>query len=263
MKDRSAEKSGLISSVIVSLLAGFIYYQFGNDIQVTLDRSFKAVLSYSDSEVFGPFNSQSLFSQIKNSDKKHQKNLKSGFYFKKQSKIDDIDVSDYSYLENKSQAKIQIAVPDRNIDFTSELNNLIKKNQQPVVPELNRNKNTEKELSENGGNYFYGIPIDKNEIFNYDESSVEYVPELEFNFSTDEGISKDIDQSKISVRINIINEDDRNKLKLKCKTESKKIIKKELNNTEINFRIYINDKEEEDIAPEIFIENENTEEDQL
>ena len=60
MKERSAEKSGILSSVIVSLLAGFIYYQFGNDIQVTLERSYKAALSYSDSEIFGPFYSQSL-----------------------------------------------------------------------------------------------------------------------------------------------------------------------------------------------------------
>lgn len=263
MKDRSAEKSGLISSVIVSLLAGFIYYQFGNDIQVTLDRSVKAVLSYSDSEVFGPFNSQSLSSQIKNSDKKYQKNLKSGFFLKKQSKVDNIEVRDYSYLENKSQAKIQRAVPDINIDFTSELNNLIKKNQQPVMPELNRNKNIEKELSDNGGNYLYELPIDKNEIFNFDESLVESVPELEFHISTDEGILKVIDQSNINVQINIINEDDRNKLKVNCKTESKKIVKKELNNTEINFRIYINDKEEENTAPEIYLENENTDENQM
>lgn len=263
MKDRSAEKSGLISSVIVSLLAGFIYYQFGNDIQITLDRSVKAVLSYSDSEVFGPFNSQSLSTQIKNSDKKHQKNLKSGFYFKKQSNADNIEVSDYSYMQKKSQAKIQIAVPDRNIDFTSELNNLIKKNQQPVVPELNRNKNTEKELSENGGNYLYELPIDKNEIIYFVENSEESVSGFQYNIFNDEEISKDIDQSNISVRIEIHKLDEENKLKVKCDKEHNKIIKKELNNAEINLRIYINDNKEEDTAPEIYIENENSAEDQM
>lgn len=262
MKDRSAEKSGFISSVIVSLLAGFIYYQFGNDIQITLDRSFKAVLSYSDSEVFGPFNSQSFFSQIKNSDKKYSK-IKSGFYLKKQSKADFIKVSDFSYLQNKSQAKIQRSVPDINIDFTSELNDLIKRNQQPVVPEFKRNQNIEKELSENGGNYLYELPVDKNEIFYFDESSDESVPGFEYNISNDERISNDNDQCNINVRINIQKRDDKNKLKAKCNSERNKIVKKEPNNHETYFRIYINDCDEEDTAPEIFIEDENTDEDQM
>lgn len=263
MKDRSEGKSGFISSVIVSLLAGFIYYQFGSDIQVTLDRSFKAVLSYSDSEVFGPFNSQSLFSQIKNSDKKYRKNIKSKFYLKKQSKVDFINFSEYSFLQNKSQAKFQRPIPDLNVDFTSELNNLIKKNQQPVAPELKRNKFIDKELSETGENYLYELPIEKNEVFYFDESSGETLNGFEYNVITEEGISKDVDQNNIRVQVNIHKRDDKNKFREKCSKNQEKIIKKEPNNPEIHFRIYINDNEEEYTAPEIYIENENTDEDQM
>ncbi len=44
------DKSRLVSSVIVSLLAGFIYYQFGNDITQNIDKSVKAIINFSDNE---------------------------------------------------------------------------------------------------------------------------------------------------------------------------------------------------------------------
>lgn len=46
------DKSRFLSSVIVSLLAGFIYYLFGLNISDNVERSIKAVLSSNDTEEY-------------------------------------------------------------------------------------------------------------------------------------------------------------------------------------------------------------------
>lgn len=263
MKERSAEKSGILSSVIVSLLAGFIYYQFGNDIQVTLERSYKAALSYSDSEIFGPFYSQSLYSQIRNSDKKNQIKVRSGFFIKKNGIADVEDVKKYSSLTNKNQAKFQRSVPDMNIDFTTELNNLIKKNQQTEMPEIKRNKNPEMNISETEVQFLKVIPLNKNADLYTEENSDESEFENENCNVTNEVMSTDKYRFNYKFQVNVHMSDDTKKSGLKCKTDQNNTNRLEPINPEIHFRIYINDGEEDSDAPEINKEYDMNDEDQM
>ncbi len=69
------DKSRFVSSVIVSLLAGFIYYQFGHGIEENLQSSIKAVLSPNDMEQYlspdcQPFNTITNKSDAKLNKKK-------------------------------------------------------------------------------------------------------------------------------------------------------------------------------------------------
>jgi len=127
MKDRSR----LLSSVIVSLLAGFIYYQFGEDIQIKLNKSLKAVISYNDNEIYGPEHCQSFSNSVKKSDVKLNK--KSKFYIKKKNTIEfkknDVTIPGDEVLSgiiSRTQANVRKPTPDKNLDFSAELNNLIK-----------------------------------------------------------------------------------------------------------------------------------------
>lgn len=123
MKDRSR----LLSSVIVSLLAGFIYYQFGDNIQSKIN-SFKAVISYNDTEVYGPEHCQSFNSIVNKTDVKLNK--KSKFYVKKRNTVefkkDNVTIPGDEMLSGLiKQASYKKPTPDKNIDFSAELNNLI------------------------------------------------------------------------------------------------------------------------------------------
>lgn len=245
MKIRSSEKPGILSSVIVSLLAGFIYYQFGNDLQVTLEKSYKAVLSYSDSEIFGPFNSLSLSSADEISDNKSGKNKKSGFYFKKRNTEILLD-DEYSVLLNKNQAKLQRSLPDKNIDFTSELNNLIKNYHQPEIPDLKRNQKTKREVAENGVNFNIEYPLNKIEKVYSDDNSVSG---FEINVFPDEGILKFNEINALKAELKFIGNEIKNNIDLKCRYEQDKKNMKELNSIEIHLEIHIVGSDKNENSP--------------
>jgi hypothetical protein len=126
MKDRSR----FISSVIVSLLAGFIYYQFGDDINEKLQHSMKAVLSSNDLEVSGDcdfptFNSLMTHSSGKEINKKAKFFIKRhAVEYKKNGTTIPADKEFSEFVISQAQNKKPVA--DRNIDFTAELENLIK-----------------------------------------------------------------------------------------------------------------------------------------
>lgn len=126
------DKSRFLSSVIVSLLAGFIYYLFGLNISDNIERSVKAVLSSNDIEEymtqdFIPLNPE-VCSSVAGSFKN---NIKAVSKKKRTLKLKDNSV--FPYIKsvtdnaNSSQAKFQKPSPDRNIDFTAELEKLISK----------------------------------------------------------------------------------------------------------------------------------------
>jgi len=124
------DKSKFLSSVIVSLLAGFIYYMFCLDITDNIERSVKAVISSNDYEEymsrdFMPINpevSSSVNGPIKNNIKAVSKRKRS-LKFKDYSVFpDDKSISDNAI---SNQAKFQKPSPDRNVDFTAELEKLI------------------------------------------------------------------------------------------------------------------------------------------
>ncbi|MBK8553523.1 MAG: hypothetical protein IPL53_21650 [Ignavibacteria bacterium] len=151
------DKSRFVSSVIVSLLAGFIYYMFGQDINENVQSSIKAALSsnemeeqYLSSDYF-PVKSISDNSVIK-SKKKNSK-----FYIKKRNTIEfqnnGITVPGeelFSDFVKNNQAKFDRPVPDKDTDFTAELNELIKTDRsksrlKPLkeLSDLLKNKNDE------------------------------------------------------------------------------------------------------------------------
>lgn len=126
------DKSRFLSSVIVSLLAGFIYYLFGLNISDNVEKSIKAVLSSYDTEEymtqdFMPLNPEvcsSLTGSFKSnikfvSKKKISLKFKDNSVFPDNNAISDNAIS--------GQAKFQKPSPDRNIDFTAELEKLISK----------------------------------------------------------------------------------------------------------------------------------------
>ncbi|MEO8666024.1 MAG: hypothetical protein ABI462_11045 [Ignavibacteria bacterium] len=129
------DKSRFISSVIVSLLAGFIYYQFGHGIEDKLQSSIKAVLSSNenDMEQYLSPDCQPFTSIIAKSDAKLNKK-RSKYFIKKRNFIEfktgnetiPGDELFSSYIAQK-QAKVQKTAADKNLDFTAELELLIKK----------------------------------------------------------------------------------------------------------------------------------------
>lgn len=119
------DKSRYISSVIVSLLAGFIYYQFGQDINADLQSSLKATFSSNDVDEYLQANCQPFVSSGKVSGIKKTK-----FYLKKKNAIEfktsnGTRPGDELFSE-LVQAKFKKSVPDKNVDFTAELQHLIK-----------------------------------------------------------------------------------------------------------------------------------------
>lgn len=128
------DKSRILSSVIVSLLAGFIYYISDSDIQQKIERSFKAVLSQSDTEMYGPQNSESFTELLKKSGNKIKKNKNHFNYSPGKITVSNFKNDNVKTPDNligdfiPVQAKGVKSCPDKNIDFTDELNNLIEKN---------------------------------------------------------------------------------------------------------------------------------------
>lgn len=126
------DKSRFLSSVIVSLLAGFIYYLLGQNINENVVSSVKAVLSSDFSE---EYLSSDLITQNNEIKKFGNNNVRKNISFKKKNsfvlrevKISLPDENIFSVIKIDAQAKIQKPSPDRNVDFTSELNRLISKN---------------------------------------------------------------------------------------------------------------------------------------
>lgn len=131
-KIKIKDRSRITSSIIISFLAGFICYQFGEDIQQKIESSVKAISSNSNLEMYGPEYCESFNSIVNKSDSKTKK-TKSGFYLKhrnnKENKVSEVTSSENFISEIlKIQARTQKAIPDKNVDFSQELNKLIDKN---------------------------------------------------------------------------------------------------------------------------------------
>lgn len=127
------DKSRLLSSVIVSLMAGFIYYQFGDNLQEKF-QSFRAVLSSNDMELYMPQECESFNSLVAKSDSK-SKTKKSKFYIKKnykntiEFKNKNVSVPGEELVADfiaNNQARFDRPQPSKKIDFTAELENLAK-----------------------------------------------------------------------------------------------------------------------------------------
>ncbi|HMS33892.1 MAG TPA: hypothetical protein PKC91_07385 [Ignavibacteria bacterium] len=130
------DKSRFLSSVIVSLLAGFIYYLFGQNISENVVSSVKAVLSSDHSEEYMPSDCFSFNSDIKISGNKlsgKKSSFKKNHTFQFKETIVTLPVETLSSADVKnSQAKFQKPAPDKNVDFTSELNRLIKNDRSKI-----------------------------------------------------------------------------------------------------------------------------------
>ncbi len=127
------DKSRFISSVIVSLLAGFIYYQFGDDINEKLQSSVRAVLSSNDIEAlsgcdFFAFKEMSSFTH-------RGKKLKPGVNVKK-GHVPFTSSDDFLISETgpEMQAKNVRPSADKNVDFTAELEQLVKDGDRIQLP---------------------------------------------------------------------------------------------------------------------------------
>ncbi|MDQ3020999.1 MAG: hypothetical protein M3R36_10565 [Bacteroidota bacterium] len=134
------DKQRFMSSVIVSLLAGFIYYQFGQDIQQNFERSIKSVLSSNDMEEYLPADCESFNSTVKKSGDSKITKKKSKFFIKKKNTIEfkskDAVIAGeelFSDFVSGKQANFRRPVPDKNIDFTAELEKLMK-NEKDLKP---------------------------------------------------------------------------------------------------------------------------------
>lgn len=148
------DKSKLLSSLIVSLLAGFIYYQVSDDFAVKFSSSVKAILISENAEMYGPFQMESYTSIVKKSTG-IKKKYKSKLYMK--SNINKKSVSDdaseellISIVKSENQAKLRRPVADRNIDFTAELDKLTARNHKSLseLDEELRLKSVNKEFAD-------------------------------------------------------------------------------------------------------------------
>lgn len=127
-------KKNYLSSVIVSLLAGFIYYYFALDLQ----KSVNDVFSFQKMEINVPDNSEDNLANFYIPQEESKLN---NFFRKVKNKINRKNAFIESGITKaglESQAKFQKPIPDKNIDFTSELNNLVNKKNSPSV--LNEGK---------------------------------------------------------------------------------------------------------------------------
>ena len=148
------DKSKLISSLIVSLLAGFIYYQVSGDFADKFSSSVKAILISENEEMYGPLIMESYSSIVKKSSGLKMKH-KSKLYIK--SKVNKKSVSDdtseellISVLKSEYQAKLRRPVADKNVNFTAELNKFTVRNHK-TLSELDdelRLKSVNKEIAD-------------------------------------------------------------------------------------------------------------------
>ncbi len=170
------DKSRFVSSVIVSLLAGFIYYHFGHGIEENLQSSIKAVLSSNDMEQYlspdcQPFNTITYKSDTKLNKKKSKYFIKKRNVIEFKTKNETIPGDElFSSYIAQNQARFQKSSPDKNIDFTTELEHLMK----------NDNPKTDLRQSK-------GLKIDKGTIADTKEFSSR--PErIQKNFETAVGV---------------------------------------------------------------------------
>ncbi|MBS1518214.1 MAG: hypothetical protein JSS91_09010 [Bacteroidetes bacterium] len=115
-------KKNYISSVIVSLLAGFIYYQFGTNIQETVEKVFSShelIMNVPSNNEFDPagFKNPQKKKEVKALNKKTKLKNSPEIYFAE---------SHSEVIFDENRAKYRKAVPDRKEDFTDELNKLIR-----------------------------------------------------------------------------------------------------------------------------------------
>lgn len=196
------DKSRFVSSVIVSLLAGFIYYNFGDNLQQKIQNSVKAVISSNDLELSSPSDCESFSSLVSNSKAKVKKKRlfvkkRNTIEFKSKSNGANIPGDEmFSEFISKSPAKFQRPAADKNPDFTAELQNLINGNNSKrqskqnkitrssvvndEVTELNPLKSELKKLDKN----FRVVPK------NYHGKSTSNGNGFEFNFMKNESSGK-------------------------------------------------------------------------
>ena len=146
------DKSRFISSVIVSLLAGFIYYLFGQNITENAVSSVKAILSSNFTEDYMNSDCITLNSNVKVSGNKLLKNKTSRSKNQHSLEFKEIIITlpvENSFSSNvkNTQAKIQRPSPNRNVDFTSELNRLIKKDKSVIEIKPGKEYRVNKSLS--------------------------------------------------------------------------------------------------------------------
>lgn len=212
------DKSRFISSVIVSLLAGFIYYQFGENINEKLQNSFKAVLSSNDDmEIYLRADCQS-FNSLTSNDRKSSSKKNSKFFMKRKNTVEfgknRVTVpGDEMFTEFvKASARVVKPSPDKNINFTAELNRLLKgNNNKPVAGKelrINKRFNSPKEDVADA-NYKAKTLIHK------DEANV-LGNGFEYNFMIE---AKGVDNGKIKTQGNNkkYNSGEVNRVKIECK----------------------------------------------
>ena len=272
MEQKPRDRSSLISSIIVSLLAGFIYYQFGNDIQDKIDKSMKAVFSSASIEAFGPEQNKSFVSVLKKSEFKNKKN-KSKFYFKNKHEENfasekSIDpqqlLTEYILSE---QSKASKPAPDRNIDFSAELNKLIKKNikdknKSEFNFKINRDKYERRiEVSDNESSESHLNSLNPYSNRNLNKIYINTGNGFEYNTSISKEDENANENCQTEVRENDCNKlksyqykINDNKLKIEYKTEMRKEIK--VNIVVPKIQINVNGEELKIEIPEIFIEDE-------
>ncbi len=144
------DKSRFLSSVIVSLIAGFIYYLFGQNVSENVVSSVKAVLSSDHSEEYMPSDCITINSDVKISGKKSSKksSFKKNHTFEFNEIIVTLPVETlFSDIGKNSQAKFQKPSPDRNVDFTTELNRLINKDRADINIKPGKENRIKKNLS--------------------------------------------------------------------------------------------------------------------
>lgn len=145
------DKQKFISSVIVSLLAGFIYFCFGENLQTKFQGAINAAWSY-ESEQYFPSDCRPFNFLTKNFSSNELKKKKK--FFLKKNNIDlkskDKTVQDDRFLSDfiKGQASFKRAVADKNPDFTAELNQLIKNDEAKQSQKLKATKDEFKSGSE-------------------------------------------------------------------------------------------------------------------
>lgn len=152
-------KKNYLSSVIVSLLAGFIYYYFAVDLQKSVNDEF----SLQNMEINVPDNSED---NLTNFYIPHEESKLNNFFRKVKNKINSRNAfieSGFAKAGLESQAKYQKPIPDKSVDFTDELNNLVnRKNSPSVLNECKSLRHSENESAEiNSSRYLQRSVINK------------------------------------------------------------------------------------------------------
>ncbi|MFZ1323372.1 MAG: hypothetical protein WAT71_17600 [Ignavibacteria bacterium] len=155
-------KKNYLSSVIVSLLAGFIYYYFALDFQ----KSVNDVFSFQKMEINVPDNSEdnlaNFYSPLEDSELNN-------FFSKVKNNINRKNAFIESGITKaglESRAIYQKPIPDKNVDFTAELNNLVnKKNSTSELNECKSLRDSYNEYADINSNRYLQRSIINKECF--------------------------------------------------------------------------------------------------